>query len=53
VWGAIVGSVLVGVLETMVGAYVSAETKSVTVFAAVLLVLLVRPKGLLGEAAAA
>jgi len=53
VWGAIVGSVAIGVLETMVGAYISAEAKSVAVFAAVLIVLLVRPRGLLGETAAA
>jgi branched-chain amino acid transport system permease protein len=53
IWGAIVGSLIVGVLEAMVGAYVSAEARSVAVFAAVLVVLLVRPKGLLGETAAA
>jgi branched-chain amino acid transport system permease protein len=53
VWGAIAGSLLVGVLETMVGAYVSAGARSVAVFAAVLLVLLIRPQGLLGETVAA
>jgi branched-chain amino acid transport system permease protein len=53
VWGAIVGSLFIGVLETMVGAYISPEARSVAVFAAVLLVLLVRPRGLLGETAAA
>ncbi|HZN12837.1 MAG TPA: branched-chain amino acid ABC transporter permease [Acidimicrobiales bacterium] len=53
VWGAIAGSLIVGVLESLVGAYVSAEARSVAVFAAVLLVLLVRPRGLLGETAAA
>jgi branched-chain amino acid transport system permease protein len=53
VWGAIAGSLIVGVLESMVGAYISAEARSVAVFAAVLVVLLVRPRGLLGETAAA
>lgn len=53
VWGAIVGSMVIGVLETMVGAYISASARSVAVFAAVLVVLLVRPRGLLGETAAA
>jgi branched-chain amino acid transport system permease protein len=53
VWGAIVGSLIVGVLETMVGAYISASARSVAVFAVVLVVLLVRPRGLLGETAAA
>jgi branched-chain amino acid transport system permease protein len=53
VWGAIVGSMVIGVLETMVGAYVSTGARSVAVFAAVLVVLLVRPRGLLGETAAA
>ncbi|MBA3653024.1 MAG: branched-chain amino acid ABC transporter permease, partial [Actinobacteria bacterium] len=52
VWGAIVGSLIVGVLESIVGAYVATEARSVAVFAAVLLVLLVRPRGLLGESAA-
>ena len=52
VWGAIVGSVIVGVLESLVGAYVSDESRSVAVFGAVLLVLLIRPRGLLGESAA-
>ena len=40
-------------VEAMVGAYISAEARSVAVFAAVLVVLLVRPRGLLGETAAA
>jgi branched-chain amino acid transport system permease protein len=53
VWGAIVGSLAIGVLEAMVGAYISTEAKSVAVFTAVLVVLLVRPRGLLGEAVAA
>ena len=53
VWGAILGSLIVGVLETMVGAYISVNSRSVAVFAAVLVVLLVRPRGLLGETAAA
>ena len=52
VWGAIVGSLIVGVLESMVGAYISPEARSVAVFAAVLAVLLVRPRGLFGETAA-
>jgi branched-chain amino acid transport system permease protein len=53
VWGAIVGSLIVGVLEAMVGSYLSPEARSVAVFAAVLLVLVVRPQGILGETAAA
>jgi branched-chain amino acid transport system permease protein len=53
VWGAIAGSLFVGVLESFVGAQVSAEAKSVAVFAAVLLVLLLRPRGIFGETAAA
>jgi branched-chain amino acid transport system permease protein len=53
VWGAILGSLIVGVLETMVGAYISVNSRSVAVFGAVLVVLLVRPRGLLGETAAA
>ena len=36
----------------MVGEYISPEARSVAVFAAVLAVLLVRPRGLFGETAA-
>jgi branched-chain amino acid transport system permease protein len=53
VWGAIAGSLFVGVLEAVVGAQVSAQAQSVAVFAAVLLVLLLRPRGIFGETAAA
>jgi branched-chain amino acid transport system permease protein len=53
VWGAIAGSLFVGLLEAEVGAHVSAESRSVAVFAAVLLTLLVRPRGVFGETAAA
>ncbi|HZQ88047.1 MAG TPA: branched-chain amino acid ABC transporter permease [Acidimicrobiales bacterium] len=53
VWGAIAGSLFVGVLEAEVGAQISVNAKSVAVFAAVLLTLLVRPRGLFGEVAAA
>jgi branched-chain amino acid transport system permease protein len=53
VWGAIAGSLFVGVLEAEVGAQISAQSQSVAVFAAVLLVLLFRPRGIFGETAAA
>jgi branched-subunit amino acid ABC-type transport system permease component len=41
------------VLEAVVGAQISAQSQSVAVFAAVLLVLLFRPRGIFGETAAA
>ncbi len=47
--GAVVGSELVGVIENLFGGYVSLEFKSVVAFAIIVLVLCVRPSGLLAK----
>lgn len=47
--GAVVGSELVGVIENLFGGYVSLEFKSVVAFAIIVLVLCVRPSGLLAR----
>jgi branched-chain amino acid transport system permease protein len=48
--GAILGGILVGVLENLAAGYISSAYKDVIVFAFMILMLLVRPHGLLGYA---
>ncbi|MCI0528909.1 MAG: branched-chain amino acid ABC transporter permease, partial [Nitrospira sp.] len=45
--GAIVGGYLLGVLENLFGGYISLEFKSVVAFAVIVLVLCIKPSGLL------
>ncbi|MHB8467003.1 MAG: branched-chain amino acid ABC transporter permease [Acidimicrobiales bacterium] len=52
VWGAIIGSLFVGVAEAVVGAAISQQAKPVAVMLLVLGTLLLRPQGLLGASAA-
>ncbi len=47
--GAMVGGYLLGVLETLAAGYISAEWKDVVAFGILILVLVFRPTGLLGE----
>jgi branched-chain amino acid transport system permease protein len=47
--GALVGALLVGLLEVFGGYYLSPELKMVPVFLAYLIVVLLRPQGLLGR----
>ncbi|MDD2582642.1 MAG: branched-chain amino acid ABC transporter permease [Desulfuromonadaceae bacterium] len=46
--GATLGGVIIGVVESMGAAYISSEWKDVVVFAIFLLVLLIKPSGLMG-----
>lgn len=48
--GAIIGGLLIGLIETFWSAYGSVEYKDVAVFAVLILVLLIRPHGILGQA---
>ena len=48
-WGAIIGGLLLGVLETLSGVYVSTAMKDIVSFAVLILVLLIRPTGLVAE----
>ena len=50
IWGAMIGSVLVGLLVELSSLVLPAELKYVTALVALVLVLLVRPQGLLGRA---
>ena len=47
--GAMVGGILIGLLEGLGAGYLSAEWKNVFAFAILIVILLVRPSGLLGE----
>lgn len=47
--GAVVGGLILGVSESLVGGYVSMEFKNVMPFLVIILVLLARPEGLLGK----
>lgn len=47
--GAVVGGCLLGVLENLFGGYISLEFKSVVAFAVIILVLSIRPSGLLAK----
>ncbi|WP_159914870.1 high-affinity branched-chain amino acid ABC transporter permease LivH [Pantoea sp. 18069] len=47
--GAMLGGVLLGVAETLAAAYISSEYKDIVAFSLLVLILLVRPTGLLGK----
>lgn len=47
--GALIGGVVVGVLQQMVGGYVSTAAQHGIAFALLVLILVIRPQGLLGE----
>ena len=44
-----VGGLLLGALESLAGAYLGVEFKNTLAFLVIILVLLVRPEGLLGK----
>jgi branched-chain amino acid transport system permease protein len=48
--GAVLGGLLIGVIEAMWSAYMSIQYKDVAVFAILIIVLTLRPAGLLGRA---
>jgi len=49
--GAIIGGLAIGLVETLAGAYISFAFKDVFTFLALILVLVLRPNGLFGQAA--
>ncbi|HYY89554.1 MAG TPA: branched-chain amino acid ABC transporter permease [Chloroflexota bacterium] len=46
--GAVLGSLLLGVMENLIAGYVSTELKAAFAFSVILLVLVVRPEGIMG-----
>lgn len=51
--GVVIGGILIGVVENLVGLFVSAEAIAVAPFVVIMLVLLIRPQGLFGGGALA
>ncbi|HCX62468.1 branched-chain amino acid ABC transporter permease [Sedimentibacter sp.] len=47
--GAVIGSVLLGLIETMVSGYLSSQYRDLIAFALLILVLVVKPTGLMGK----
>ncbi len=47
--GAIFGAVIIGILETFVSAYISSGLKDLFVFSLLIIVLLIKPSGLMGK----
>lgn len=47
--GALIGGVILGVVETLTKAYISSKLSDAVVFSALIIVLLVRPTGILGK----
>ena len=48
--GAIIGGLLIGIIESLTGGYVAMEFKNTVAFLIIIVVLLVRPEGILGKA---
>lgn len=49
--GAVIGSLLLGVIESLAGGYISSDLKSTIAFSLLILVLCIKPTGLLGSKA--
>jgi branched-chain amino acid transport system permease protein len=47
--GAIVGGLILGVAESLAGGYITVAFKNTLAFVVIIVVLLIRPEGLLGE----
>jgi branched-chain amino acid transport system permease protein len=47
-YGAVAGSLIIGVVDTMAGYYISPDLKEVVYFGVFLLILILRPSGLFG-----
>jgi branched-chain amino acid transport system permease protein len=49
VTGAVLGGLVIGVAETLIGGYISNDNKDILVFLLLIIILVFRPTGLLGE----
>lgn len=47
--GAVVGSILLGIFEMMIAGYISSSTRDIFVYLLLIIILLVKPSGLLGK----
>ncbi|MFG1357512.1 branched-chain amino acid ABC transporter permease [Xanthobacter pseudotagetidis] len=50
IWGAVLGGLLIGLAEVLSISYIGADVVNITVYGLLLLILIVRPQGLLGRA---
>jgi branched-chain amino acid transport system permease protein len=50
--GCIVGGIVLGIVQNLVGLYISSQAIAVTPFVVIMLVLVLRPQGLFGGAVA-
>lgn len=48
-WGALLGGILIGVLEEVTASIVGAQYRDLIVFAFLVLILIIRPEGLFGQ----
>ncbi|TWT00745.1 branched-chain amino acid ABC transporter permease [Reyranella sp. CPCC 100927] len=48
-WGALLGGIFLGIMEKLVGGYISTAAEQAIAFALLMIMLAVRPEGLLGE----
>jgi len=47
--GAVIGSILLGLIETMSSAYISSQYRDLISFALLIFILIVKPTGLMGK----
>ena len=47
--GAVVGAVILGVVETMISAYFNSSLRDLVTFSLLIIVLIIRPQGLMGK----
>jgi branched-chain amino acid transport system permease protein len=52
IWGALLGALIIAVVEVLTISYLSSEAVNVVVYGVLLLLILVMPSGLLGDRAA-
>jgi branched-chain amino acid transport system permease protein len=48
-WGALIGGIFLGIMEKLVGGYVSTAAEQAIAFALLMIMLAVKPEGLFGE----
>ncbi|OYZ94280.1 MAG: branched-chain amino acid ABC transporter permease, partial [Xanthobacter sp. 17-67-6] len=51
IWGAVLGGLLIGLAEVLSISMIGADVVNITVYGLLLLILIVRPQGLLGRPA--
>ena len=48
-YGAVIGGLIIGILEKVLGVFISTALVEITCYLVIILVLLIRPKGLFGQ----